>query len=99
MVGEMQIPWVKPKDATRYLGKMFGPWGGITVPNLRNKIDDWASSVAAAPFKPFQALEIWRETMLPRIKARILHSRPSLTMLRDLDAQIRGYIKRLLNLS
>ena len=52
----------------------------------------------AAPLKPFQALEIWRDTILPRIKARILHSRPSLTMLRDLHAQIRGHIKRLLHL-
>ena len=35
MVGREQIPLVKPEDATRYLGKMFGPWRGMTVPNLK----------------------------------------------------------------
>ncbi len=98
MVGGEQIPWIKPEESTRYLGKMFGPWKGMTVPNLKRQIDDWASNVAAAPLKPFQALEIWRGTILPRVKARILHSRPSMTMLKDLDVQIRGHIKRLLHL-
>ena len=45
-----------------------------------------------------QALEIWRDTILPRIKARILHSRPSLALLKSLDAQIRGHVKSLLHL-
>ena len=27
-----QIPWIKPEEATRYLGKMFGPWGGMSIP-------------------------------------------------------------------
>lgn len=35
VVGGAQIQWVKPEDATRYLGKMSGPWGGMTVPNPR----------------------------------------------------------------
>ena len=39
-----QIPWVKPEEATRYLGKMFGPWGGMSIPNLRQTIEEWARS-------------------------------------------------------
>ena len=93
-----QIPWVKPEEATRYLGKMFGPWGGMSIPNLRQTIEEWARSVAAAPLKPLQALEIWRDTILPRIKARILHSRPSVALLKGLDTQIRGHVKCLLHL-
>ena len=92
------IPWIKPEEATRYLGKTFGPWGGMSVPNLKQQIEEWARSVAAAPLKPMQALEIWRDTILPRIKARILHSRPSLALLKSLDAQIRGHVKSLLHL-
>ena len=93
-----QIPWVKPEEATRYLGKMFGPWGGMSIPNLKQTIEEWARSVAAAPLKPLQALEIWRDTILPRIKARILHSRPSVALLKSLDTQIRGHVKCLLHL-
>ena len=92
------IPWIKPEEATRYLGKMFGPWGGMSVPNLKQQVEEWARSVAAAPLKPLQAMEIWRDTILPRIKARILHSRPSLALLKSLDAQIRGHVKSLLHL-
>lgn len=55
-----QIFWVQPGEATRYLGKMFGPWGGMTVPNLKRQMGEWSRSAAAAPLKPFQALEIWR---------------------------------------
>ena len=77
-----RIPWVSPDNATRYLGKMFGPWGGMSIPNLKQQIEEWARSVAAAPLKPMQALEIWRDTILPRIKARILHSRPSAALLK-----------------
>lgn len=93
-----QIPWVQPDEATRYLGKMFGPWGGMTVLNFKRQIDEWARSDAAAPLKPFQALEIWRDTILPRVKARILRSRPSLSMLKGSDTQIRGHVKSLLHL-
>ena len=93
-----RIPWVSPDNATRYLGKMFGPWGGMSVPNLKQQIEEWARSVAAAPLKPMQALEIWRDTILPRIKARILHSRPSAAVLKSLDTQIRGHVKTLLHL-
>ena len=93
-----QIPWVQPGEVTRYVGKMFGPLGGMTVPNLKKQIEDWARSVAAAPLKPFQALEIRRDTVLPRVKARILHSRPSLSVLKGLDTQIRGHVKSLLHL-
>ena len=90
-----QIPWIKPEEASRYLGKMFGPWGGMSIPILKQKIKEWACSVAAAPLK---ALEIWRDTILPRIKARILHSRPSLALLKSLDTQICGHVKSLLHL-
>lgn len=55
-----QISWVQPGEATRYLGKMFGPWGWMTVPNLKRQMDEWSRSVAAAPLKPFQAPEIRR---------------------------------------
>ena len=89
-----QIPWIKPEEATRYLGKMFGPWGGMSIPNLKQKIEEWACSVAAAPLK---ALEIWRDTILARIKARILHSRLNLALLKSLDTQIRGHVKSLLH--
>jgi len=50
------------------------------------------------PLKPFQALEIWRDTILPRIKVRILHSRLSLSLLKGLDTQIHGHVKNLLHL-
>ena len=46
-VDRRQIPWVKPDKATRYLSRMFGPWGGMTVPNLKQQIKDWACSFAA----------------------------------------------------
>lgn len=46
-VDRRQIPWVKPDEATRYLCKTFGPWGGMTVHNLKRQIEDWARSFAA----------------------------------------------------
>ena len=55
---------------------------------MKQQIEEWARSVAAAPLKPMQALEIWRDTILPRVKARILHSRPSSALLKSLDTQI-----------
>ena len=72
---------------------MFGPWGGMSIPNLKQKIGEWACSVAAAPVKPLQALEIWSDTILPRIKAN-----PSLALLKSLDTQICGHVKSLLHL-
>ena len=82
---------MQPDEATSYLGKMFGPWGEMTVPNFKRQIDDWARSVAAAQLKPLQALETRRDTILPRVKARILHSQPSLSMLKGSDNMSRVY--------
>ena len=30
-----QISWVEADEVTRYCGKMFGPWGGMTVRNRK----------------------------------------------------------------
>ena len=74
-----QISWVQPGEATRYLGKMFGPWGWMTVPNLKRQMDEWSRSVAAKAFPGAGNPEI---PSYLRLKARILHSRPSLSMLK-----------------
>ena len=98
MVDDQEIPWVSPESSTRYLGKMIGPWGGMTVSRLSTQIDEWAQKVRKAPIRPFQGLEIWRETIIPRVRARLLHCTSSQNMLKGFDNQIKGHVKSLLHL-
>ena len=97
-LGGLPLPWIRPEDTTRYLGKQFGPWAGLTVPGLSSQIDEWAKKIRAAPIRMLQRLDIWRDTVLPRLKARLLHSRVSYTALLSLDQRVRGHVKELLHL-
>lgn len=76
---------------------MIGPWGGMTIPNLKRQVEDWACSVATAPLKPFQELEIWRHNPAAN-KSQDTPQSSEPELLKSLDTQIHGHVKILLHL-
>ncbi|KAL8620402.1 hypothetical protein ACOMHN_055483 [Nucella lapillus] len=92
------IPWVAPDEATKYLGKQFGPWVGLERPQLFEQLKLWDERVKNAPLKPMQRLEIWRGTIVPRIFSAMLGTGATQGYLRELDNTIRLAVKRVLHL-
>ena len=92
------IPWISPDNAVRYLGKSFGPWGGMTAPAIKVQIKTWSDRLRACGLKPTQKLEIWRSVIIPRIKSRILGTSPSKNCLNDLDREVKEQVKYTLKL-
>ncbi|KAL8602269.1 hypothetical protein ACOMHN_022782 [Nucella lapillus] len=88
------IPWVAPDEATKYLGKQFGPWVGLERPQLIEQLKLWDKRVRDAPLKPTQRLKIWRGTIVPRILSAMLGADAPKGYLRELDNIIREHVQQ-----
>eukprot|EP00745_Piridium_sociabile_P021433 TRINITY_DN32985_c0_g1_i2.p1 TRINITY_DN32985_c0_g1~~TRINITY_DN32985_c0_g1_i2.p1 ORF type:complete len:720 (-),score=99.59 TRINITY_DN32985_c0_g1_i2:130-2289(-) len=98
MVSGQQIPWVGPDQSTKYLGKQFGPWVGLERPELLQQLKVWSENIRCAPLKPEQKIEIWRETVIPRLVSSLVNSGPPKIQLIELDNAIRKGVKACLRL-
>ena len=94
-----KIPWINPDESTKYLGKQFGPWQGMKIPELQEQLKTWATRIRTALLKPEQKVEIYRSTVIPRLVATLAHTKAGkTTKLRALDDQIRKEVTDILHL-
>ena len=77
IVNGTAIPWIYQDDSVRYLGKAFGPWCGMSAPNVKAQLANWADCLKGSGLNPLQKLEIWISVIIPQVKACVIGSRAS----------------------
>ena len=93
------ISMVAAGEYIKYLGVEISPWKGIKQPDLLTEVLAMVASIADAPLKPTQKVEVLCEYAVPRLMYKAVHCSAKQTNLRSADMEIRRTIKRWLHLS
>lgn len=85
-------------ESVRYLGVLVGPSKWITIPDLRDTLQDLTTKIGRAPLKPSQRLEILRNYAIPRLIYAADLGRAGHSTLEGCDRDIRDKVKSWLHL-
>ena len=89
------VKQLKPSESMKYLGIFFDPRG---IKKCRGDLDQELKRISRAPLKPQQRLKVLRSFLVPRWYYKLSLSRINITTLREMDKNIRGYVKKWLNM-
>ena len=93
-----RIPYASADTILVYLGGKISPWEGIDLKVTRAHLTQVLDRVQKLALRPHQKLELLATHLVPHYLHQLTLAVPSVTLLRELDLELRGVVKSILHL-
>lgn len=97
-VGTQRIQCIEPGEDVRYLGGRLGPWQGFLKGSELAVIKRFMLGLSRLPLKPRQKVALLTTHIVPKFIYPLYISNANVKILRNIDAEIRMFVKRTLHL-
>jgi hypothetical protein len=93
-----RIPAAAAESAFAYLGVRISPWTDVKLEGLREEFGGALFRASRLSLKPHQKVELMSRYLVPHYLYRLVVAIPPVTLIRQLDQELRGVIKRICHL-
>jgi hypothetical protein len=93
-----RIPAAAAESAFTYLGVKISPWADVKLEGLREEFGGALFRASRLSLKPHQKVELISRYLVPHYLYRLVVAIPPVKLIRQLDQELRGVIKRICHL-